>query len=143
MVKSLKITQVLCKESQMVCSLKKKSVLAFRKRRICYVNYGIGALNQVRALSPRINESSFCQRQGTEQKWKRFDQSSPFYLSYLFLVCRLCFWAYLYPTYTLARECARNKMINSCLRYNETYLKKLFYENFKNVSYSRSFKAIF
>ena len=57
------------------------------------------------------------------------------------------------PTYILhthARESARAtietkeyKMINSCLRYNETYLKKLFYENFKNVSYSRSFKAIF
>lgn len=57
------------------------------------------------------------------------------------------------PTYILhthARESARAtietkeyKIINSCLRYNETYLKKLFYENFKNVSYSRSFKAIF
>ena len=40
MVKSLKTTQVLCKESQMVRSLKKKSVLA-----ISYINYGIGALN--------------------------------------------------------------------------------------------------
>ena len=25
--------------------VEKKSVLAFRKRRICYINYGIGALN--------------------------------------------------------------------------------------------------